>query len=119
QQTSSTLPMLLTRKTAREEEQKREQIRLQRERLSATTQQLRSDFAPLITEGSVRMTEGTQGLSIEINSNLLFAAGDARIESAGARVLHALARAVVYSDFPLRIEGHTDNVPIASAQFPS
>ncbi len=65
----------------------------------------------------VRRTE--QWLEIEINTDILFSSGVARIGNEAAPVLQRLAG--ILAPFPnaLRIEGHTDNRPIATLAFPS
>lgn len=65
----------------------------------------------------VRRTE--QWLEIEIATDILFASGVARIAADAEPVLDRLAG--ILAPFPnvLRIEGHTDNVPIATREFPS
>lgn len=65
----------------------------------------------------VRRTE--QWLEIEIKTDILFGSGSAALSAQSQPVLQKLA--AILKTFPntLRIEGHTDNVPIASAAFPS
>lgn len=65
----------------------------------------------------VRRTE--QWLEIEIATDILFASGVARVAPEAEPVLDQLA--AILAPFPnaLRIEGHTDNVPIATREFPS
>ncbi|MEW6167199.1 MAG: flagellar motor protein MotD [Pseudomonadota bacterium] len=65
----------------------------------------------------VRRTE--QWLEIEIKTDILFPSGSARLSPDAVQVLERLA--AILRPFPhaLRIEGHTDNVPIATREFPS
>ncbi|HOI53387.1 MAG TPA: OmpA family protein, partial [Azonexus sp.] len=56
---------------------------------------------------------------IEINDSILFALGQANLQPASISALQAVAAVLADSDFPITIEGHTDNVPIATPQFPS
>jgi chemotaxis protein MotB len=66
---------------------------------------------------TVRRTE--LWVEVEIKSDILFASGVARPMTEAVDTLNALAQAL--GPFPnlIRIEGHTDNIPIATYQFPS
>jgi chemotaxis protein MotB len=66
---------------------------------------------------SVRRTE--QWLEIEIRTDILFGSGVARVAPHALPVLRRLAGILQPFDNAVRIEGHTDNVPITTAAFPS
>lgn len=66
---------------------------------------------------TVRRTE--LWVEVEIKSDILFASGVAQPMAEALPTLDALAQALVPFPNLIRIEGHTDNVPIATAQFPS
>jgi chemotaxis protein MotB len=74
---------------------------------------------PLVQSGQVRMTYLPHGLAVEINASVLFAPGQAMLQPDSLPALDAVAR--LLSDLPheVRVEGHTDNLPIASVVFPS
>ena len=74
---------------------------------------------PLVAQGKVRLLETSRGVTIEINDSILFPAGQARLQPASISAMLAIAQVLAASDFPITIEGHTDNVPIATPQFPS
>ena len=76
-------------------------------------------LGPLVKEGQVRVTEGAQGITVEINASVLFASGDARLELGALQGLSAVAKILAPTDFPITVEGHTDTNPIATPQFPS
>ncbi|WP_018610363.1 flagellar motor protein MotD [Uliginosibacterium gangwonense] len=76
-------------------------------------------LAPLVQGGQVRVTEGVNGISIEINASALFNPGEAVLGQDAARALRAVAEVIAAGDFPIKVEGHTDNVPISTALFPS
>lgn len=90
-----------------------------RERVSAIARQIKQALAALVKEGQVRVTDGAFGLTVDINASLLFASGDARLDATAIRALEAVAKILASSDFPIVVEGHTDNTPIYTAQFPS
>jgi chemotaxis protein MotB len=58
-------------------------------------------------------------LEIEIRTDILFSSGSAQVAPTALPVLSRMAE--ILKPFPnlLRIEGHTDNVPISTAAFPS
>lgn len=68
----------------------------------------------------VRITEKMNGdIVITIPDQLLFNSGEAAVRSEALRFLEGLGTAIVELNRHTRIEGHTDNVPIRTAQFPS
>jgi chemotaxis protein MotB len=76
-------------------------------------------MAPLIEQGKVRVLETSRGVSIEINDSILFSPGQALLSRPLAKAMQSVAEVLVAAEFPITIEGHTDNVPISNAQFPS
>ncbi len=90
-----------------------------RERLKNVAQDLNKALAPLVAEGKVTVTEGALGITVDINASVLFAPGDARLDLGAVRALAAVAQILVPTDFPIIVEGHTDNTPINTPQFPS
>ncbi len=76
-------------------------------------------LAPLVRQGKVRVVETSRGVTIEINDSILFAPGHAILEQTSVKAMRAVAEVLAPTDFPVTIEGHTDNVPISTAQFPS
>ncbi|MBL8472531.1 MAG: flagellar motor protein MotD [Rhodocyclaceae bacterium] len=93
--------------------------RERREKLRRMGSELDRALGALVKEGQVRMSQGAFGISIEINANMLFPSGDASLTPEATNLLRHVAEVLAYSDFPLRVEGHTDNQPISSERFPS
>jgi chemotaxis protein MotB len=62
-----------------------------------------------------------RGLVVRVlTDNLLFDSGQATLQRGGAPLLGEVAQLLnLDKSHPITVEGHTDNVPIASAQFPS
>jgi chemotaxis protein MotB len=56
---------------------------------------------------------------LTISDNVLFKSGEATLQPDALPFLRGLAGVLLELDRHVRIEGHTDNVPIRSAQFPS
>ena len=90
-----------------------------KERLRTVAKDLNQALAPLVQEGKVTVTEGAFGITVDINASLLFAPGDARLDIGAIRALAAIGQILAPTDFPLIVEGHTDNTPINTPQFPS
>jgi chemotaxis protein MotB len=67
----------------------------------------------------VRVTQTSHGVTVEINASVLFAPGDANLEDGAVRALRAVAGVLALTDYPVTVEGHTDDTPIATPQFPS
>lgn len=93
--------------------------RAKKEKLRNMAKEINAALAPLVKEGQVRITEGALGITVDINASVLFAPGDARLDSAAVQALVAVAKVLVPTDFPVTVEGHTDNTPINTPQFPS
>ncbi|MGZ8404766.1 MAG: flagellar motor protein MotB [Nitrospira sp.] len=68
----------------------------------------------------VRITEKVNGdIVITIPDQLLFNSGEAAVRPEALRFLEGLGTAIIELNRHTRIEGHTDNVPIRTALFPS
>ena len=67
----------------------------------------------------VSVTESERGVTVHIMEELLFASGSAEIKASSLSALDTLASVLKKLPNDLRVEGHTDNVPINTAQFPS
>ena len=50
---------------------------------------------------------------------MLFSPGQAQLQPTVSRALKAIGEVLAPTEFPVTIEGHTDNVPIRTPQFPS
>lgn len=90
-----------------------------KEKLRSIAKDLNQALAPLVAQGQVKVTEGALGITVDIDASLLFASGDARLDIVAQRALIAVAQILAPTDFPIMVEGHTDNTPINTAQFPS
>ncbi|RIX41203.1 MAG: flagellar motor protein MotD [Rhodocyclales bacterium GT-UBC] len=91
----------------------------QRQKMKSIAANIMEALQPLVAQGKVRLLETSRGVTIEINDSILFPAGQARLQPASISAMLAIAQVLAASDFPITIEGHTDNVPIATTQFPS
>ena len=94
---------------------KQEQANLQKLR-----EQIRAELAEKGLTDMVQMNVDERGLVINIiTDRVLFDPGQAVLRRDGATVLDLIAPTVQRLPNRISIEGHTDNVPIKTAQFPS
>jgi chemotaxis protein MotB len=80
---------------------------------------IRRVLEPLTRGGQVSVTEGAFGVTVEINASVLFAPGEAVLGQEAASALRAVAGVIAPAEFPIMVEGHTDNKPISNYRFPS
>jgi len=87
--------------------------------LRQLAEQAESALQPLIMQGLVDMQSGDGFVEIAIRSDILFTSGSAALSTEAQPVIRLLGEAL--REFPnsIRVEGHTDNVPIAGGAFPS
>ena len=76
-----------------------------------------SDRFDLKDEISVLFTK--EGLVMRLSEHTLFDSGVASITPEALPLLEKMALIIAETDYLIRIEGHTDNVPIHTAMFPS
>lgn len=91
----------------------------QEQKLLNLADKITEALKPLVQSGQVRLTRLPRGLAVEINASVLFAPGQALLQPASMAGLQAVAQVIARADNVVQVEGHTDNVPIASAQYPS
>ncbi len=87
--------------------------------LDAIADRLGSALSPLIERGMITVRRTELWIEVEINSDILFPTGSSGLDVHARDTLSTLAG--VLRDVPnsVRVEGHTDNLPIATTQFPS
>jgi chemotaxis protein MotB len=90
-----------------------------KELLRNKAKEITEALAPLVASGQVRVTEGALGITVEINASVLFDSGEARLQLPAVRALAAVGQILATTDFPITVEGHTDNAPISTLLFPS
>ena len=94
------------------------------EKTAMPLQDLRAQVSTLISEtGEATEAQTTdRGISFEFKSAKMFAPGSAQILETGVALLDRVAQMVTfmgYDDYKVEVQGHTDDVPINTAQFPS
>jgi chemotaxis protein MotB len=93
--------------------------REQERKLLDLASKIKEALAPLVKTGQVRLTQLPKGIAVEINASVLFAPGQANLQPDSIDALQAVAHVLTGTPDAVQVEGHTDNLPIASAQFPS
>lgn len=81
--------------------------------------QIEQAMGDLIRQELIRVRRSEVSLEIEMNTDILFSSGSAQVAEASQPVLQELAGILGPFTQPLRIEGHTDNIPISTTAFPS
>lgn len=70
-------------------------------------------------KGKVQIRMDGRGLIISLGEGGFFDSGSDLIKPAGLALLDAIATSLVSVNTHVRVEGHTDNVPIRNSKFPS
>lgn len=99
---------------------KLEQMKRQnQQRMRSIAQAIIEALRPLVKDGKVHVTEGALGITVEVNASILFQPGESRMEESAIRSMTTLGQILAVAEFPIKVEGFTDNIPISTAQFPS
>jgi chemotaxis protein MotB len=84
---------------------------------------LKKDIETMLKEdvmkGRLRMQVEPRGLVISLGEAGLYDSGSDQIKPEGKAMLDTIAASLVNLDNQIRVEGHTDNVPIHNPRFPS
>ncbi|MGP9764768.1 OmpA/MotB family protein [Halomonas sp. AOP13-D3-9] len=67
----------------------------------------------------VSVSQGREGVTLRIDTSLLFPSGQAVLTPQGRGVVESLIGVLTNFDGQISVEGHTDSVPISTARFPS
>ncbi|WP_018864348.1 MULTISPECIES: flagellar motor protein MotD [Thioalkalivibrio] len=89
------------------------------EALAEVADELEMAMAPLIEDGDLRVSREAYWLEIEITSRLLFASGSATLNPEARTLLDEVGEILAPRVSRVHVEGHTDNVPIQTAVYPS
>lgn len=81
--------------------------------------QIQHALGELSQDDKVRVHRNGDKIEVEIGTDILFGSGSADVGPRARPVLSKLANVLSGFRTPLRIEGHTDNVPIHTVAFPS
>lgn len=111
---------------ARAENMETELNKIKKDQLAACREleneniKIAKEFQEFVARSEIELRQEKRGLVISLLDKILFDSGKTQIKPGARGVLAKVAEiANRYSDRPLVIEGHTDNVPINTAQFSS
>lgn len=96
-----------------------EQQRKQNERMQNLVVKLNQVMATFVKNGQMNVSQTSRGVVLEINASALFSSGDALLASGAQQTLADVAKVLVEGEQLIEVEGHTDNSPINTLQFPS
>lgn len=91
-------------------------LRTEREHIE---QELRQALHLNLPNGPVTITNDERGVTVHILEEMLFASGSAEFKQSSFATLDTLAAVLKTLENDVRVEGHTDDVPIHTALFPS
>jgi chemotaxis protein MotB len=100
----------------RESAELADQIRLREERLAqaqSTQDEIVQKLQKEIEDGQIQVQRMRGQLRVDMVDEILFDSGEAALKPAGKEVLQKLASVLAGSDRQIRVQGHTDDVPIA------
>lgn len=86
-----------------------------------TLDEVRADLEQRIGEGAeaVDLQMRPDGVAVNLRGGVFFASGSADLTAHARDVLQDMAPALEDIPYRIKVEGHTDNIPISSARFPS
>jgi chemotaxis protein MotB len=87
--------------------------------LEAIRSAIDSGTASIGRVGEIVVSQDEDRIVIRLSDNLLFPPASADIRSSALPLLAIVARALQDVDEEIRVEGHTDNVPVNTARYPS
>lgn len=107
-------------KHSTDEEQKQLEVqRMQEQQLDQLNDAINDYLKEHNLEGVIDTERDKEGLTLEIKDRILFDPGRANIKSEGVPFLARVGQLLVNMPNPIVVEGHTDNVPMSSAIYPS
>lgn len=95
------------------------QQKQQTEKMKGLAKDVVKAMEALVKEGQVKVSQSVHGIAIEINASLLFASGQASLESGSIKALKSVARVLATVSNDIQVEGFTDTTPINTLAFPS
>jgi chemotaxis protein MotB len=89
------------------------------EKQQALLRELARTFNDLVEDGEITLVTREQGVLLEIKDSALFASGTAQPAQQAGDIVDKIAAILAGKDNRVVVEGHTDDVPIQTVQFPS
>jgi chemotaxis protein MotB len=89
------------------------------ERMQKLNETLTTKMAGFVNNGQMTVSQSTRGVTLDINASMLFKPGEAAVQAQAVQTLADIAKILSEENMAIEVEGHTDNLPISNAQFPS
>jgi chemotaxis protein MotB len=89
------------------------------ERIQKLKDTLNLKMAGFMKSGQMNVSQSNRGVTLDINASMLFKPGEAGLQANAVSTLKDIAKILAEEELAIEVEGHTDNVPISTAQFPS
>lgn len=82
--------------------------------------ELAQRLSQTLNEGAAQVRQVPRGVTVEINAGILFDPAEARLNPAAQKALNSVAEVLRgYQGHTIQVLGHTDNIDIRSALYPS
>ena len=96
-------------------------IRLEEERthLQQMAIEIERVLAPFVQDDMIEVKRGDTWVEVEMKSGLLFSSGSAQLSASAVPMLEKLSDIIKRDRTSIHVEGHTDNKPINTHEFPS
>jgi len=95
-------------------EKEKAELLAREEKSKATYEQLMGQLQKEVSEGQIAIQQYQDKLTLNVAEKIFFDSGSAELKPGGKEVLNKVGRIVKgLTDKVIRVEGHTDNVPIA------
>ncbi len=95
------------------------QQRQAREEMKSVEDNLQKALGPEIADGQIGLRQTSRGMEVDISASALFNEGDDKLQGDAKQTLQKLAEVLSRENKAIEVQGHTDNVPIKNAKFPS
>jgi len=92
---------------------KQERIKLQKEISKSLYEILKEE------KEKIQIVPSEEGVRIRLPGKILFDLGEASLKEEARKVLDRVIPVIKNYNYPVRVEGHTDNLPIHTEKFPS
>ena len=89
------------------------------DRLRGTYEGLVADLEEEVASGQIEIEQLRGGLLVNLTQDVLFSSGSANVSGKGRNVLGKVGKNLRGIPHEVRVQGHTDNVPIRSDRYPS
>ncbi len=83
--------------------------------LSGTYDALVANLQSELASGQIEILQMRDGLQLNVADDVLFSSGSVQVDARGREVLQKVAEQLLATPNPIRVEGHTDDVPISGA----